>query len=134
MYNQDWEDCIGNDLRKQIAENNADLQRKANRQAVELQRAEERGEVATLDDTYSAELTARDINLMKYSELDKTKEFTVKIRYNDQGKPALCRIEPDGTLRVEFIARRRAVAPGQSVVIYDGNDLVGGAIIDAAID
>lgn len=91
-------------------------------------------EVATLDNTYSDGLLADGLNLMKYDSLDSSKEFSVKIRYNDMGKPAKCKIEADGSLRVEFIAKRRAVAPGQSVVIYEGNDLIGGAVINSAID
>jgi tRNA-specific 2-thiouridylase len=31
---------------------------------------------------------------------------------------------------VRFEEKRKAITPGQSVVIYEGNDVVGGGIID----
>ena len=48
--------------------------------------------------------------------------------------PAACRVEVDahaGTLCVRFAANQRAVAPGQSVVLYDGDECLGGAVIAA---
>lgn len=90
-------------------------------------------EVDTIDETYDNGLIGENVNLMKYNELDATIVFSVKIRYNDKGKPAYCRILENGLLQVDFIEKRRAVAPGQSVVIYEGEDVVGGAIIKEAL-
>jgi len=90
-------------------------------------------EVATLDETFNNGLISENINLMKYDKLDENKEFIVKIRYNDLGKPAKCYINQDNYLQVSFIEKRRAVAPGQSVVVYEGDDVVAGAIIKKAI-
>jgi tRNA-specific 2-thiouridylase len=42
---------------------------------------------------------------------------------------ATCSTDEDGTLHVAFDEPRKAVAPGQSVVMYEGNDVVGGGII-----
>jgi tRNA-specific 2-thiouridylase len=53
----------------------------------------------------------------------------VKIRYKDDGAPALCYTDAEGILHVEFDEPRRAIARGQSVVLYDGDDVVGGGII-----
>ncbi|MCX8054217.1 MAG: tRNA 2-thiouridine(34) synthase MnmA [Ignavibacteria bacterium] len=90
-------------------------------------------EVDTFDETYNNGLIGEKLNLMKYNELDATKVFSVKIRYNDKGKSAYCRINSDGLLQVDFIEKRRSVAPGQSVVIYEGDDVVGGALIKEAL-
>lgn len=87
-------------------------------------------EVTTMDGLFSDSLTAKDINLLKYDDLETSKEFVVKIRYNDKGKPAMCRIDDNGKLIVEFIEKRRAVTPGQSVVMYEGDEVVGGGIIE----
>jgi tRNA-specific 2-thiouridylase len=57
----------------------------------------------------------------------------VKIRYNDLGKEAICRTE-NGKLFVDFVEPRSAVTPGQSVVLYEDNDLVGGGIIERAAE
>ncbi|MFM6956545.1 MAG: aminomethyltransferase beta-barrel domain-containing protein, partial [Ignavibacteria bacterium] len=76
------------------------------------------------------ELIAHSINLIKYAEIDGTKTFTVKIRYKDEGAPADCTMLPDGTLHVKFHECRKAITPGQSIVLYEGNDVIGGGIID----
>jgi tRNA-specific 2-thiouridylase len=57
-----------------------------------------------------------------------------KIRYKDEGAPALVHDCGDGRVTVHFDAARRAVTPGQSVVFYEGDDLVGGAIITKILE
>jgi tRNA-specific 2-thiouridylase len=39
-------------------------------------------------------------------------------------------VQIDGTVEVAFTEPQRAVTPGQSVVFYDGEGCLGGAIID----
>ncbi len=86
-------------------------------------------EVAEDDGLFCNGLTANQVNLSKYEELKGKRKFNVKIRYNDPGQEAYCQIGKTGILTVEFINRRRAVTPGQSVVLYEGDDLVGGGLI-----
>lgn len=52
-----------------------------------------------------------------------------RIRYRQQEQP--CTIEQTGpdTVRVEFDQPQRAVTPGQAVVFYDGDLVIGGATI-----
>lgn len=85
-------------------------------------------EVTTNNNLFEKTLKADSINLMKYNDLPSTIELYAKIRYRDPGKPAKCYISND-LLYVEFIEPRRAITPGQSVVMYEGSDLVGGGII-----
>jgi tRNA-specific 2-thiouridylase len=40
-------------------------------------------------------------------------------------------VREEGSLLVRFDARQRAVTPGQSVVLYDGDTCLGGAVIEA---
>ncbi len=60
---------------------------------------------------------------------------SIKVRYGKRETAA--GIEPiegsNGKYRVMFDAPIRAVAPGQSVVLYDGDTLLGGGFIDEAI-
>jgi tRNA-specific 2-thiouridylase len=60
-------------------------------------------------------------------------EGTVKIRYRGDETEAV--VEPIGRdrARVEFRAPQRAVAPGQAVVFYAGDEVLGGGTIDSAI-
>jgi tRNA-specific 2-thiouridylase len=52
-----------------------------------------------------------------------------KARYRHTPQPATVYPEADGSARVEFDTPQRAVTPGQSVVLYDGDTVVGGGII-----
>jgi tRNA-specific 2-thiouridylase len=58
---------------------------------------------------------------------------TARIRYRDRGTPARIELRPDGTLIVRFARPVRAIAPGQAVVFYDGERVVGGAWIEEAM-
>ena len=83
------------------------------------------------------QLFASKLNLIKYDNLFDGKNLTVKIRYKDTDEKALVtQIDGtgngDGRIKIDFESPQRAITPGQSVVFYEGDDLVGGAIIDAA--
>ncbi|MEO8460963.1 MAG: tRNA 2-thiouridine(34) synthase MnmA [Dokdonella sp.] len=54
---------------------------------------------------------------------------TAKIRYRQSDQECSVKIEGD-TCQVDFAQPQRAVTPGQSVVFYDGDVCLGGAIID----
>lgn len=79
-------------------------------------------------------LLANSVNLMKYDSLSESKHLMVKIRYKDDGAIGECSINEAGDLVIRFPEGRRAIAPGQSVVLFEGNDVVGGGIITAAFD
>jgi tRNA-specific 2-thiouridylase len=68
------------------------------------------------------------LNLLKYATIPDGTEALVKIRYKDTG--AMGRLYNDGNaIRVEFDASVKAIAPGQSAVFFDGDDVLGGGII-----
>ncbi len=55
-------------------------------------------------------------------------EAVTKIRYKDKG--TLSNIYPEnGTVRVRFYENAKGIAPGQSAVFYEGDDVIGGGII-----
>ena len=60
-------------------------------------------------------------------------ECTCKIRYRQPDVACTIYREDDGNLRVMFKNPVAAVAPGQSVVFYQGLDCLGGAVIDKHI-
>ncbi len=61
-------------------------------------------------------------------------ECTAKIRYRQQDSACKVEPQPDGSLHVTFAEQQRAITPGQSIVFYDGERCLGGAIIDAFLD
>ena len=83
---------------------------------------------------YHNALTAKNVNLLKYASLTEPRTFTVKVRYRDEGAPAKCWLDADGLLQVRFDEPRKAIARGQSVVMYEGDDVVGGGVITLAFD
>jgi tRNA-specific 2-thiouridylase len=64
---------------------------------------------------------------------DEPFEGTVKIRYRGRDVPAV--VEPTGPsgTRVEFRSPQPAVTPGQAVVFYDGDEVLGGGTIARAL-
>jgi tRNA-specific 2-thiouridylase len=58
---------------------------------------------------------------------------TAKIRYRHQAALARVTPLPDGAARVEFDELQSAVTPGQAVVFYDGDRVLGGGWIEKAI-
>ena len=55
-----------------------------------------------------------------------------RIRYKHVEAPALVEAAGTDRVRVEFETPQRAIAPGQSVVFYDGDVVVGGGTIEKA--
>ena len=53
-----------------------------------------------------------------------------KIRYGKKEGAACVSPLAEGRVRVDFAEPQRAVTPGQSVVFYDGDTVVGGGIIE----
>jgi len=83
---------------------------------------------------FSRTLVARDVNLISIDPLDferlaEPMRVTAKIRYNQREQDAWIRSEGNGLVRVEFDAEQRAVTPGQAVVFYSGDVVVGGGTI-----
>ena len=79
---------------------------------------------------FSNTLTANSVNLLVDKKLDIPTRLEAKIRYRHAPAPATAQILADGRLLVKFDEPQRAITPGQSVVLYDGDILVGGGIIE----
>lgn len=69
------------------------------------------------------------MNYGKYAAFDKDMESLVKIRYHDAGTMATVN-ELNGKVDVVFDHDVKGVAPGQSAVFYEGDDVIAGGIIE----
>ena len=74
-------------------------------------------------------MRVRGINLSKYAELPEDFVALTKIRYKHEGTMSLLNQLPGGEMHIDFLEPVGGVAPGQSAVFYEGNDLVGGGFI-----
>ncbi len=86
--------------------------------------------VGTADETRAPGLIATDINLIAQEKLLPGTPAQVKIRYNSPPRPAVLDPVNDDRVRVLFDHPPRAIAPGQSAVFYDGDEVLGGGVID----
>lgn len=94
--------------------------------------------VGNENDLYSTELIAKDVNFIS-GEIDFERlKCTAKIRY--AAKPVECTItkldtsdeninNPEKRIKVIFEKPQRAITPGQSIVFYDDDIVIGGGII-----
>lgn len=80
---------------------------------------------------YAASLVAADLNFIPFDTLEQEIPAQVKVRYQAQPSQAKLIPLPDGKVRVEFETPQRAVTPGQAVVFYDGDLVLGGGTIQA---
>ncbi len=85
--------------------------------------------LGTNEQLYTKSLTAGHINMISVPFLEKPARLKVKVRYRHPEQWAVVTQVDADTLHVEFEEPQRAVTRGQAVVLYDGDLVVGGGII-----
>ncbi|MCR5665953.1 MAG: tRNA 2-thiouridine(34) synthase MnmA [Eubacterium sp.] len=81
------------------------------------------------DGLFSDTLYATDVNLISVSKIEDGMRVQAKVRYRHKQQPASVWQLEDGRIKVQFDEPQRAITKGQSVVLYDGDVVVGGGII-----
>ena len=99
----------------------------------EINAKENQVRIGTNQDLEHVGLVADNINWIAIDNLHSDLEVEAKIRYNDPGVPATIRQATNGRVEVIFRQPQRAVTPGQSVVFYQDDSVLGGGIIQAVI-
>ena len=84
--------------------------------------------VGRKEDLKELEMTVRNINLIKYNNITDGMRSITKVRYKHQGEYAILSNEGDN-IKVLFQNKVEGIAPGQSAVFYEGNDVIGGGFI-----
>jgi tRNA-specific 2-thiouridylase len=78
-----------------------------------------------------SEMFVGGINMIKYDHIPEGMEALTKIRY--KSTPSLSNLyNEDGKVKVNFYEQVKGIAPGQSAVFYDGDDVIAGGIIQRA--
>ncbi len=85
--------------------------------------------IGNSEDTYSNKLIAKNLNFMSIEDLEGERRVVAKIRYSHIGAPCVIRKIDEDVIECIFDAPQRAITPGQAVVFYDGDYVLGGGTI-----
>ena len=78
---------------------------------------------------FKSVLTAGNLNFIEIPFLKEPIEIQAKIRYSTQPAAAVLSPLTEDTVKVVFEQPQRAITPGQSVVFYNGDSVIGGGTI-----
>jgi len=81
------------------------------------------------EELFSKNLMASDINFIPFDKLNGSLRVQAKIRYSHKAEPATLWQTEEDSFTLEFDTAQRAITPGQAVVLYDGDVVVGGGTI-----
>lgn len=81
------------------------------------------------DEVYKERLKARNVNYMAVERLEVGQQVMAKIRYNDKGAKAIVTEVGEDYFELQFPTPARAVTPGQAVVLYEEDYVLGGGTI-----
>ena len=82
------------------------------------------------DELFTSVLTANRVNWISGETPASPLRVTAKTRYSQTEAAATVHPLPDGRIRVEFDVPQRAITAGQAVVLYDGEQVLGGGTIE----
>lgn len=85
--------------------------------------------LASNEELFSDVLYANHINFMAIPGFEGKLNVTAKIRYSHKGAAAELTMVNEDTICCKFDEPQRAITPGQAVVFYDGDAVVGGGTI-----
>jgi tRNA-specific 2-thiouridylase len=96
---------------------------------IKIQPEENRIIAGTEEELFSRKLTANEVNWILGKPEMNCLEVTAKIRYKSPETAATVYTEADG-VHVNFHQPQRAVSPGQAVVFYKNDEVIGGGTIE----
>jgi tRNA-specific 2-thiouridylase len=89
--------------------------------------------VGEKEDVYKSKLIATDLYLLFLKSLPKRLEVKAKIRYNHPKAKAIIRPLKNNKVSVEFLKPQWAITPGQAIVFYENEVVIGGATIEGSL-
>lgn len=85
--------------------------------------------IGSNEEVFGTTLYAENLNFMSIPDLEGEMEVTAKIRYSHRGAPCNIKRVNEDRVVCQFHEPVRAITPGQAVVFYDGDIVVGGGTI-----
>jgi len=101
---------------------------------VDIDAANNRVVVGTEAETYSSGMVVERINYISGVPPAEPLQVEIKIRYHAPAVPAVMYPPENDCARVVFQTMQKAVTPGQSAVFYDGEEVIGGGVINKKLD
>lgn len=86
--------------------------------------------LSTNEELFETTLTASDVNWISGEAPAAPIHVSAKIRYRHKEQPCIVTSLSDNKIQVVFDEPQRAITPGQAVVLYDGDVVLGGGTID----
>ena len=96
---------------------------------IELRQESNEVVVGFKDKTFSDSLIAYDMNWVSIDRLEKEITCQAKIRSTQSSTNVTIFPQENDEIYVKFEDMQKSIAPGQSVVLYDGDIVLGGGII-----
>ena len=81
---------------------------------------------------YSVSCEVSGFNWIPFAPKETKFECTAKFRYRQPDQKVLVTVNGDGTLHIDFAEKQRAVTEGQYAVLYQGENCLGGGVIESA--
>ncbi len=105
---------------------------KAPMYVLKLEPVEGRLVVGTREELGGTTLEAREVNWIAGESTREPRRLTARIRHRHQDAPATVEARPDDRAVVTFDDPQMAITPGQAVVFYDGEEVIGGGWISSS--
>ena len=90
--------------------------------------------IGTNEELFRTSLRANDWNWFPFSQLTEPMAVKARARYNQKEQSATVYPEENGSARVIYDQPQRAITPGQAVVLYDGEMVIGGGTITEVLE
>ena len=85
-------------------------------------------------DLYKTTFIAQQFNWMSGADFSKDARVSARIRSRHEGAPAKARLYSGDRVVIQFDEPQRAITPGQAVVLYEGERVLGGGWIEKVYD
>lgn len=99
----------------------------------EIRAAENEVVLGENEDLFRRSFLVGDVNWISGHPVCEDFACEVKSRYRHKEQPAQVHVRADGKVEITYDVAQRAITPGQSAVLYDGDIVLGGGVIECCL-